>query len=291
MNAGTFHNFSKVIHASTIGFGWLKCITMQKNNVAVTTDWHAHSTIEMLMCLRGETRYEFRSHPPALLKAGTFLVIPRGTAHRVLDTIDAPGFRIGMHMTQTDCQGQKFAIFSHKEYIRIRRHLEAEALRTHVCSIEMRRHLKQLARTVDTGPLSSLDQAYLRILCSAILCEATRHIAPQQEPRMEIVDAAVNWIESHYFENVSLERLIAFIGYSRTHFFTLFREHTGMTPNAYLRQVRLRKAKDMINTSYDSIAKIATACGFTDSVYFCRVFKIQTGMSPTEFRRKFRTSQ
>jgi transcriptional regulator GlxA family with amidase domain len=64
-----------------------------------------------------------------------------------------------------------------------------------------------------------------------------------------------------------------------------------MTPNAYLRQVRLRKAKDMINTSYDSIAKIATACGFTDSVYFCRVFKIQTGMSPTEFRRKFRTSQ
>ena len=75
------------------------------------------------------------------------------------------------------------------------------------------------------------------------------------------------------------------MGYSRARLFTLFKEHTGLSPNNYLMRLRISKSKDQLSYGTQSVKEIALACGFPDYKYFCRLFNRQTGTSPLSFRR------
>jgi len=59
---------------------------------------------------------------------------------------------------------------------------------------------------------------------------------------------------------------------------------TGLSPNKFIRIVRLNKAKELLTNASLSIASIALECGYEDPVYFARVFKQDTGMTPQEWR-------
>jgi len=107
---------------------------------------------------------------------------------------------------------------------------------------------------------------------------------PRQSHRSKIIEEAVNWLELHFGEDVSMDRLVAFMGYSRARFFALFREHTGSSPNEYLQRIRMRRAKEMLSRSSATACEIARACGYADSGYFSRAFKRQTGYTPLGYR-------
>lgn len=61
---------------------------------------------------------------------------------------------------------------------------------------------------------------------------------------------------------------------------------TGMSPQQYIRSVRLQKAKELLQHTTQSIHSIAFDTGFSDPHYFSRIFKKETGMTPTQFRKK-----
>jgi signal transduction histidine kinase/AraC-like DNA-binding protein len=59
----------------------------------------------------------------------------------------------------------------------------------------------------------------------------------------------------------------------------------GINGNAYLRKIRISKAKELLHQNLLSISEIAFECGFNEPSYFSRVFKEETGVSPAEFLR------
>ncbi|WP_420137094.1 helix-turn-helix domain-containing protein [Sphingomonas sp.] len=65
-----------------------------------------------------------------------------------------------------------------------------------------------------------------------------------------------------------------------------FRREHGCTPGAYQREMRVRKAADMIRTTALPIAAIATRCGFCDQAHLARSFRAVLGCSPSEYRRR-----
>lgn len=67
----------------------------------------------------------------------------------------------------------------------------------------------------------------------------------------------------------------------------LFRQHTGMTPSHYLRQLQLCQAKYLLRTRECLISEIAARCGFDDSNYFSAVFMRETGLTPSAWRQQF----
>ena len=99
-----------------------------------------------------------------------------------------------------------------------------------------------------------------------------------------IMDKAVEYLETRFAEDISSERLAAYMGYSRARLFVLFREHTGLTPNDCLQRIRIRRAKEMLANGDGTAAEIAAACGFADPGYFSRVFRRYTGLTPLAFR-------
>ncbi|WP_246667064.1 helix-turn-helix transcriptional regulator [Agrobacterium sp. T29] len=98
----------------------------------------------------------------------------------------------------------------------------------------------------------------------------------------------VSIIEDSVSAPPSLEELAATIGLSRRHFFRAFKQSTGKTPHTYLSDYRLKCAVDLLRNANVSATEIALACGFSSSSHFTYAFKRLFGVSPLEYRRRWR---
>lgn len=92
------------------------------------------------------------------------------------------------------------------------------------------------------------------------------------------------YLEDHFGENLTLERMAALAGYSPYHFSRQFHLLTGRTPTEYLRSLRMQKAVQLLKQGA-SVSETALSCGFNSSNYFCRVFSKEFGYPPRSYRR------
>ncbi len=107
-------------------------------------------------------------------------------------------------------------------------------------------------------------------------------------PNDEQIQLTAKYISKHFQEKFTLEHAAEYAGFSRTYFSQKFKAVTGFGFNDYLTAVRLRNAVKLLVTTDLSITKTAYYCGFNDSNYFGGVFKRQFGMTPREYRKKYK---
>jgi len=93
------------------------------------------------------------------------------------------------------------------------------------------------------------------------------------------------YLHEHYAESISRWDLAQYANISEDYLTYCFRQEFGTTPMQYLQRYRVNQAKLLLKNSEKSITEIALEVGFTDSGYFSRVFRRQTGISPEAFRR------
>jgi AraC-like DNA-binding protein len=75
---------------------------------------------------------------------------------------------------------------------------------------------------------------------------------------------------------------------SRLH--QLFKEETGLPPARYLRQLRMRRAKELLETTHLSVKQVMAGVGLTDESHFVRDFKKSCGLTPARYRARFHQS-
>ena len=101
------------------------------------------------------------------------------------------------------------------------------------------------------------------------------------------VEKSIEYIYSHYDENIKIETVADFCGYSKSNFCKIFKNITGDTFHNVLNNHRIEIACNLLKGTNFSIEEIAQQTGFLDSKSFCRVFKIKKQLSPGAFRKKF----
>lgn len=94
-------------------------------------------------------------------------------------------------------------------------------------------------------------------------------------------------IDRAYAEKLDLDTLARAAGYSRFHFARSFREVYGETPARYLTSRRIERAKDLLRATPLSVTEICHLVGFSSLGSFSSRFSAMTGMSPTEYRKRF----
>ena len=102
----------------------------------------------------------------------------------------------------------------------------------------------------------------------------------------EIMDA-MYYIEQHYSEDIRLGDVSAFAGFSDGHFSRLFTAQVGIPFSGYLKNVRIRHAKELLLNTADSVAQIAVRTGFSNGDYLSDCFKKNVGKSPLAFRKEY----
>ena len=98
------------------------------------------------------------------------------------------------------------------------------------------------------------------------------------------IGAAIEYINQHFRENITLEILAEQVGYSRSHFSAEFHKWMGMTTWNYISIKRVEEALALIKTTDLPILEIALACGFNNAANFGKTFKKYTNLTPSSFR-------
>ncbi len=98
---------------------------------------------------------------------------------------------------------------------------------------------------------------------------------------------ALEYIENNYSRQITLDGMAAICNISSSYFSKLFKRDIGENFANYINKIRIRKAKELLETSNDSITNISMDLGFEECGYFIKVFKRLEGVTPAVYRNDF----
>lgn len=100
----------------------------------------------------------------------------------------------------------------------------------------------------------------------------------------DLVQRARQVMSGHLDEGIEVEEIARQIGVGYTRLLEIFRKYTGLTPYQYFLQLRIHRAKELLQSPSLSIKEVAAAMSFENQYYFSRVFKKKTGLTPSQWR-------
>ena len=101
----------------------------------------------------------------------------------------------------------------------------------------------------------------------------------------QVIQQAKQYIMDNYQNpDLSVEMICRHLHMSPAYFSTMFKKETGQAYIAYLTEIRLNKAVELLNKTDDKTYVIASKVGYQEQNYFSYVFKKKFGVSPTKFR-------
>jgi AraC-like DNA-binding protein len=101
-----------------------------------------------------------------------------------------------------------------------------------------------------------------------------------------LTDKMIAIIDHHLDDSdFGLEQLLAEIGMSKSTLYRQLKTETDMTPSDFIRNIRMKRACEMLLSQKMTVAEVAYATGFSNPKYFTRCFKDIFGKTPTEYIR------
>ena len=103
-----------------------------------------------------------------------------------------------------------------------------------------------------------------------------------------IIDTALMYMKTNLHRPITISSLCKELCISRTYFSTLFEQTMKISPYAYLQDMRIKRASELLLTNKNlRVYEIAEMVGFASTAQFCKAFKKITGASPTEFGKNY----
>jgi len=145
----------------------------------------------------------------------------------------------------------------------------------------------------NNGALDTLFRHQLVDLLATRLLAAHTSSPTTFQPAMgglspKVLLRAIERLRSNSDADVSLDALASNAGLSRFHFCRAFKESTGLSPHAWLRQYRLEQAMNMLRNTDASIVSVAVEFGYASQTAFAAAFRRLTGEAPSDWRRRVR---
>ncbi len=281
------HPSAKALSGKRLGLGWLDRLEALGITKASAVPHHTHESIEVLCCLKGVIGYTFDRWPSVTMTAGCFLVVPEDAGHRITSGLESPSLRMSFFLRPTLAEDGRFNLFTAADFRELRANLLKKRFTPQTIPNEVRGVLARLADLIQAANPSSDEITEARVLSTfAFHALASGRRVPVPKAETRLMDEAVKWLEAHYAEKVTLAQLVAYMGYSRSRFFNLFREHTGLSPLDWLNRHRIHRAQELLAAGGAPVADVARQVGFTDLPFFFRLFRRHVGCSPAASRAR-----
>lgn len=104
-------------------------------------------------------------------------------------------------------------------------------------------------------------------------------------------DTICKYVCDNYAKDITLGKAASDIGFSSFYLSKLIKENLDVTYVNYLTQVRIEKAKALLEEEQFNISEVANAVGYAEPKYFSNVFKKFVGMTPSAYRRSVQEVQ
>ncbi len=108
------------------------------------------------------------------------------------------------------------------------------------------------------------------------------------DPQETIINNAISYILTNYpSQELSLPVIADYCHISPSYLSRIFKDKKGYTITEQVNRTRIEEARHLLQVSNSTIEKIAKKVGFSDRSYFCKVFKKQVGLSPSDYKKRF----
>ena len=230
-----------------------------------------------------------------LLMAGDLFIIPPGKTHRYMCNRDIKLYNC---MFTTEAFGELFGKLTEVPSV--------NALLNPSFDGFMHAHLELQERSAVTQLLEDMSQegskrqpgwdvlmtsfgASLLVHCARIF---QHHITDMHEKRsyMGYVTQALQYIDAHYQEELTIHDIAEHIGVSNDYFSRQFKQVTGIAPVEYLRRYRFARAMELLAGGM-SVTDVSHQVGFRNLCHFSREFKNQLGVTPSQYRKQYAEQQ
>lgn len=98
------------------------------------------------------------------------------------------------------------------------------------------------------------------------------------------INVVLNYLEKNYYKKVTLEEVAEYINISPFYLSKIFKKHTGINFIDYLTNLKIEKAKELLEYTDMPVINIAIELSFNEPNYFARVFRKTAGMTPSKYR-------
>lgn len=254
-----------------------------KDNI-YPTSYHAHDFVELSIVTSGQIHYNIEG-TEQLLQKGDVMIFNPGVHHQALvnSSTVSTELHIGIGNLNIDHMHPNFIkplgqspVLTIKKYEQ-----EFFACCTEILKEQRLRHLGH----------SFMLKALVMKLIILLYREMDEWSSPPSvdashfasRDKKAIVQSLIDYMSSHYMEAISLENISKNMYLSPIYISKIFKEETGSSPINYLIQIRLAKAKEILETNKMPVNLVAKAVGYSDAYYFSKLFKKYYGIAPSKY--------
>ena len=147
---------------------------------------------------------------------------------------------------------------------------------------ELMQNIKHLKETMPEYFSAEILSDVVKILSILFREYVDNNYFEKSNKNLEMVKLGIKYIKKHLKENLSVDEIADYAGYSKYHFCRCFKEITGYTVNSYINQAKIAYAYTQLSQTDISVGDIALECGFNDISYFTKVFKKYAHILPSK---------
>lgn len=250
--------------------------------------YRSHDFLELAYVLSGEGKYRINDkiYP---VKEGDLILINPGVKHQALlcPEADTPATEFFVGFTNiriSGCQENHMPLPGGECIIHTGGELSQRLLKL-CASMEAENAVRRQGRYFMLK--SYLIQMLLLVIreqCEPM--ERPRGYAFESASKKYVAEQVISYIEDHYSEKISLDQIAENMYLSSFYISRIFKGETGNTPIRHLINLRLEKAKELLESGYQgSIQEVAALVGYDDAYHFSKLFKKRYGISPSQARR------
>ncbi len=251
--------------------------------------FHSHDHLEMAFVMSGVGRYRI-DDGIVPVQEGDLLIINPGVKHQALACpeaettateffVGASGIRIpGLPENALPVPGNGHVLHT---------------------SGDLRQKLFKICSSMEAEKAVRRQGRYFMLksyLMQMILLVVREQCEPEENPqgyafesvnKKYVVEKMVNYFEDHFNEKISLDQVAENMYLSPFYISKIFKSETGDTPIRHLINIRLEKAKELLENGYKgSIQEVAASVGYDDAYHFSKLFKKHYGVSPSQVRKQ-----
>ena len=248
---------------------------------------HHHNAFEIFYIINGEREY-FIEDEFFVLSEGDIAIVPSNLLHRT-DGKSASRYLIYFTLEQIE----KYMTADMIEALSIHRPCvfrPDDTSREHMAVLfgALNNAYSKAVKEAEEDDVE-VSSAIAMYLCQILLLISSGNnmYIPQKYTDCR-VEEIIKYINENYESINNIDEIAAHFYMSRYYLCHLFNKNLGVGLIAYLNTIKIRRACELLEGGQASITEIATSCGFNSSSYFCKVFKEEKGISPSEYRKKRR---
>ena len=116
------------------------------------------------------------------------------------------------------------------------------------------------------------------------------HRRQEDSAQMRLLLEIARYMQTHYQEKLSLEELGQVFHMSPKYFSSFFQKHFSRNLTEYVTSIRIECAKKILIESDADMELVSQQAGFSSSSYFIRIFRKSLGLTPGQYRKKYKNN-